>query len=72
MLGLDSISWSEPQFKSDHGWLLSQALRHHCTSISCRQDAIVDQRVRGWVGVNVSSFVGCKVPSCSKDTIMKG
>lgn len=43
--------------KSDLGWLLSQILFHYCTSTSCWQVTIVEQRVRSQVGVYLSPLV---------------
>lgn len=62
-------------------WVLSQirywliiprVLFHHCPSITCRQDTVVDQRVCGWVGVYISPLVVYRVPSCTKDACTQG
>ena len=43
--------------KLNCGWLLPQALYHHYSSISCKQDIFAHPRVCGWFGVYVSLLI---------------
>ena len=64
--GFYLIKWSIHQIRH---WLVTlTSLCHHCPSIVCRQDSVVDQSVCGWVAVYISVLVACWVPSCTKCT----
>lgn len=52
------------------GWLLQQALCHHCTRVSCRQDTIGDQRLVPGLVFTFSSV--CKIPSPAKNSGHQG
>lgn len=45
------------------GWLLLQALGHHCPNIFCRQKRTIDQKVCGLVCTNIFVLITCRVPS---------
>lgn len=61
------ISWRSSQFILDISWSLQQARCLHFPVISCRQTIIIDQGCVDRFDVYVSTLVGCKVPSFTKD-----